>query len=55
MRVTKKNQYALIAVLELAKNRGNETKKISEIARAHAIPFSFLEVILCQLKRSGLI
>lgn len=56
MQITpKKNQYALRAILELAKHRGKGPKKISEIAEAQAIPLRFLEVILSQLKGSGLV
>jgi Rrf2 family protein len=51
----RKNQYALRAVFELAKHREDGPVKISEIARAQAIPPRFLEVILSRLKRSGLI
>ena len=51
----KKRQYALRAVFELAKHRGRGPTKISEIADAQAIPVRFLEVILHQLKGSGLI
>ncbi|RPJ72127.1 MAG: Rrf2 family transcriptional regulator [Desulfobacteraceae bacterium] len=51
----KKNQYALRAVFELAKRRGEGPTKISDIARAQVIPARFLEVILNKLKRSGLI
>ena len=42
-------------MLELAKHRGEGPLKISEIAKAQAIPLRFLEVILNQLKGSGLI
>ena len=49
----KKNQYALRAIFELAKHMGKGPKKISEIAKAQAIPMRFLEVILGQLKGSG--
>jgi Rrf2 family protein len=52
---SKKNQYALRAVFELAKRQGEGPTKISEIADAQFIPVRFLEVILNQLKRSGLI
>lgn len=56
MQITpKKNQYALRAILELAKHKGKGPKKISEIAEAQAIPLRFLEVILSQLKGSGLV
>ena len=55
LRTQKKEQYALRALLELAKHRGKGPKKISEIAQAQAIPPRFLEVILSQLKGSGLV
>ncbi len=51
----KKGQYALRAVYELAKRRGQGPIKISAIAEAQAIPHRFLEVILHQLKGSGLV
>lgn len=51
----KKNQYALRAVFELAKRRGQGPTKISDIADAQSIPVRFLEVILNKLKGSGLI
>ena len=52
---TKKGQYALRAVYELARRDGQGPTKISAIAEAQAIPHRFLEVILHQLKGSGLI
>ena len=55
MLITKKNQYALRAIFELAKYNGKGPQKISEIAKAQAIPEKFLEVILNQLKGSGLV
>lgn len=51
----KKNQYALRAIFELAKRAGKGPTKISEIAEAQAIPPRFLEVILSQLKGSGIV
>jgi Rrf2 family protein len=51
----KKGQYALRAVYELAKRQGQGPTKISAIAEAQAIPYRFLEVILHQLKGSGLV
>jgi len=51
----RKNQYALRAVFELAKHRDEGPVKISDIADAQSIPVRFLEVILNQLKGSGLI
>ena len=55
MLVTQKNQYALRAIFELARRKGGGPTKTSEIARAQAIPVRFLEVILNQLKRSGIV
>jgi Rrf2 family protein len=55
MLITKKNQYALRAIFELARHRGKGPVKISQIAEAQAIPERFLEVILGQLKKSGFV
>ena len=55
IRAKKSEQYALRAILELAKHKGKGPKKVSEIAKAQAIPFRFLEVILGQLKGSGFV
>ena len=41
--------------MELAKRVGTGPVKVSEIAEAQAIPRRFLEVILGQLKGSGLV
>ncbi len=51
----KKGQYALRAIYELAKRTGEGPTKISDIAIAQAIPRRFLEVILNQLKGSGIV
>jgi Rrf2 family protein len=51
----KKSQYAIRAILELAKHMGKGPRKISEIAKAQEIPVRFLEVILSQLKGSGFV
>jgi Rrf2 family protein len=55
MVISQKNQYALRAIFELAKRRGQGLTKVSDIARAQMIPLRFLEVILGQLKRVGLV
>ncbi len=55
MLVTQKKQYALRAIFELAKQPGNAPVKAFEIAEAQAIPLRFLEVILGQLKRAGIV
>jgi Rrf2 family protein len=51
----KKSQYALRAIYELAKRKNAGPTKISKIAAAQGIPRRFLEVILNQLKSSGIV
>jgi len=53
MLATKRNQYALRAIFELARQQGKGPVKIAEIARTQGIPVRFLEVILSKLKGSG--
>ena len=55
MLITQRNQYAIRAVFELAKRRDQGLTKIADIAAAQKIPVRFLEVILVQLKRSGIV
>ena len=55
MLVSQKTQYALRAVFELARHYGKGPIKVGDIAQAQAIPPRFLEVILHQLKRTGLV
>jgi Rrf2 family cysteine metabolism transcriptional repressor len=51
----KKGQYALKAIYELARRKDDGPTKILAIADAQGIPRRFLEVILNQLKGSGLV
>lgn len=53
--VPQKCQYALRAIFELAKHKGQAPVKIADIAEAQAIPPRFLEVILSQLKQAGFV
>jgi Rrf2 family protein len=55
MTITQKSRYALRAALELAMRFGHGPVSIGEIAKAQGIPARFLEAILAQLKRSGLV
>ncbi len=55
MLVTQKAQYALRAIFELARRAGQPPAKLAEIAEAQAIPPRFLEVILSQLRQSGIV
>jgi Rrf2 family transcriptional regulator, cysteine metabolism repressor len=53
--VSQKSRYALKALLELACRFGQGPISIAEVAKAQAIPARFLEAILAQLKRGGLV
>ncbi len=55
MLITQKKQYALRAIFELARRQGRGPVKTVEIATAQAIPLRFLEVIMAQLRRGGLV
>ena len=55
MLITQKHKYALRAVFELAKRQPAGQAKLADIAAAQAIPQRFLEVIMAQLKGSGLV
>ena len=55
MLIKQKNQYAIRAVFELARRAGQGPVKTAQIAAAQKIPLRFLEVILSQLQRSGLV
>jgi Rrf2 family transcriptional regulator, cysteine metabolism repressor len=52
MKLTARSEYALLAVIYLARTAGDEFVPIETIARAQAIPPRFLEQILLTLKRS---
>jgi Rrf2 family transcriptional regulator, cysteine metabolism repressor len=53
--VSQKCQYAIRAVFELARRHGQGPVKISAIAEEQAIPLRFLQVILNQLRRGGIV
>jgi Rrf2 family protein len=55
VKITNEMRYALRAVFELAKREGGGPVKGADIAQAQAIPVRFLEVILCKLKRIGIV
>ena len=52
--ISNKCNYALRALLELAKREGSGPATIVDIAHAQSIPARFLEAILRQLKQAGL-
>lgn len=55
MNVSVKCEYALRAVFELALRGGSEPTRIATIAERQGIPQKFLESILAELKKSGLL
>lgn len=55
MHVTAKADYAVRAVVELAGSSHGSPRKVDDIAQAQAIPVSFLENILTQLRSSGIV
>jgi Rrf2 family protein len=55
MHVTAKADYAARAVVELASGSQESPRKVDDVAQAQAIPVSFLENILTQLRSSGVV
>jgi Rrf2 family protein len=55
MHVTAKADYAVRAIVELAGSSQESPRKVDDIAKAQAIPVSFLENILTQLRSSGIV
>ncbi len=55
MHVTAKADYAVRAVVELAESSQAAPRKVEDIAQSQAIPVSFLENILTQLRSSGVV
>lgn len=53
--ISQKAKYALRALVALCKVPAGEFVMISEISRAQAIPKKFLEQILLELKRAGIV
>ncbi len=53
--VTRKCQYALRAVYELAEKYHREFVPVSSIAAAQVIPLRFLETIFAELRRAGIV
>jgi Rrf2 family protein len=55
MKVSKKLEYALRALLYMASRENEKTFLIKEIAEANGIPKKFLELILLELKNAGIL
>jgi len=55
VQLTKKSSYGLIAALELARSRTNGPLCAGAIAKRYSLPAPFVEKILHELKRAGLV
>jgi Rrf2 family protein len=55
MRTTAKADYAVRAAVELAAVGNGEPVKAEQIAEAQSIPLNFLENILAELRRAGIV
>ncbi|MDA7681635.1 Rrf2 family transcriptional regulator [Verrucomicrobiales bacterium] len=55
MRISKKAEYAIKAVITIARNTQNKPLQISEISKTGSIPIKFLEQILLSLKNNGIL
>jgi Rrf2 family protein len=55
MILSKKTRYAIVALTRLAREYGNGPLQIREIAEEEKIPQSFLENILLELRKMGIL
>lgn len=55
MKLSKKSEYACLALIDLCENADKEWVKIADICTRKSIPKKFLEQILVSLKNSGYI
>ena len=53
--LSKKARYAIVALTKLAKEYGNGPILISDISKSEFIPQKFLEAILVDLKKTGIL
>jgi Rrf2 family cysteine metabolism transcriptional repressor len=55
MRLSRKSEYACLALIELARNHGKGLLKTEDIVKKTGIPRKYCEQILLQLKGAGLV
>ena len=55
MNISKKAEYAIRAVISIARHANNNPLQISEISKKESIPIKFLEQILLTLKNNGIL
>lgn len=55
MKITKKGEYAMLALLALTEVHGRKTLSLREIAKHQGIPYKFLEQIMTILKKASFV
>ena len=55
MRVSAKSEYAMLAAIDLAAASEGEVRKGADIAARQKVPIKFLEVILGDMRKAGLV
>lgn len=55
MKISKKAEYGLKAMLYLAKQKKGDVTSLKKIAEAEGVPFDFLEKIVSQLEKAKLV
>ena len=55
MNISKKAEYAIRAVISIARHANNNPLQVSEISKKESIPVKFLEQILLALKNNGIL
>lgn len=55
MRLSARSEYGLLALIDLAASFGGEPLATRELAEARGIPSAFLEQLLADLRRAGLV
>ena len=55
MNISKKAEYAIRAVISIARHNSNKPLQIGEISASESIPVKFLEQILLSLKNNGIL
>jgi len=55
MRLSRKGEYACMAMMELAERYGKGKVRVSDICESNKIPQKYLEQILLMLNRAGLV
>ncbi|MGA7991712.1 MAG: Rrf2 family transcriptional regulator [Thermoanaerobaculia bacterium] len=55
MKLTRRSEYALLALIHLARVEGEGYVAVSAMAEAQGLPARFLEQLLMALKRAGLV